>query len=204
LGWHKPPLPTHDAVIFDVLQYILSDNGRSSRLYSELVKKRGLCESVATFTAPGEKYPNLLCIWATPRAPHSPSEVESAVWDVLHELERDGVTSEELEMSVAKAESSIVRDLDSDLGRAKRIGYLYLITRDPAYLDKYLMALKSVTVSDIQRVVHDYLRRDNVTVATIDKGVVGHDATAQDRSTRGGKKSLGGPAMLNYSGGRRR
>jgi predicted Zn-dependent peptidase len=204
LGWHKPPLPTHDAVIFDVLQYILSDNGRSSRLYSELVKKRGLCESVATFTAPGEKYPNLLCIWATPRAPHSPSEVESAVWDVLHELERDGVTSEELEMSVAKAESSIVRDLDSDLGRAKRIGYLYLITRDPAYLDKYLMALKSVTVSDIQRVVHDYLRRDNVTVATIDKGVVGHDATAQDHSTRGGKKSLGGPAMLNYSGGRRR
>jgi len=204
LGWHKPPLPTHDAVIFDVLQYILSDNGRSSRLYSELVKKRGLCESVATFTAPGEKYPNLLCIWATPRAPHSPSEVESAVWDVLHELERDGVTSEELEMSVAKAESSIVRDLDSDLGCAKRIGYLYLITRDPAYLDKYLMALKSVTVSDIQRVVHDYLRRDNVTVATIDKGVVGHDATAQDRSTRGGKKSLGGPAMLNHSGGRRR
>ncbi|MCX7626535.1 MAG: insulinase family protein [Candidatus Sumerlaeaceae bacterium] len=189
MGWHKPPLPADDAVVFEVLQYVLTDNGRSSRLYTALVKQRGLCESVSSFTAPGEKYPNLFCIWATPRSPHSPEEVEEAVWKVLETIKHDGVTTDELQMSIAKAETSLARELDNDLGCAKQLGHYYLITRDCSYIDKFLAAMRHVDVADIQRVVRNYLDRDKVTVATIKKGKTESLSPAENVSARPKKSS---------------
>ncbi|MGC8740302.1 MAG: M16 family metallopeptidase [Candidatus Sumerlaeaceae bacterium] len=169
MGWHKPPLPSREATVFEVLQYVLTDNGRSSRLYSELVKKRGLCESVATFTAPGEKYGNLFCIWATPKAPHTPQDVQRAVWEELHKLRENGVTTDELEMTLAKVDTALVQELESNLGCARRVGYFYLITGDPTYLDKYRAEIRRVTSADIQRVVNTYLTRDRATIASVEK-----------------------------------
>lgn len=191
MGWHKPPLPSEDAVVFEVLQYVLTDNGRSSRLYTTLVKEQGLCESVSSFTAPGEKYANLFCIWAIPRSPHSGQDVEKALWAVLESISRDGVTSEELEMSIVKAETSLARELDNDLGCAKQLGYYYLLTQDPSYIDKYVAAMRRVTVADLQRVVRTYLGQDQVTVATIQKAKPVATPAAKGSmgaSSRGGKR----------------
>ncbi len=184
LGWHKPPLPSRDAIAFEVLQYILTDNGRSSRLYSDLVKRRGLCESVATFTAPGEKYTNLFCIWATPRAPHTPAEVEEAIWQELKALARDGITSDELEMTTAKVEAALVSETEANLGCARRLGYFYLITGDPAFLDKYREEIRRVTSADIMRITSSYLRPERATVATIEKKTVSEGARGRKRARK--------------------
>lgn len=192
MGWHKPPLPSDDAVVFEVLQYVLTDNGRSSRLYTTLVKQRGVCESVSSFTAPGEKFSNLFCIWATPRSPHSAEDVEKVLWSVLETIGRDGVTSEELKMSIAKAETSLARELDNDLACAKQLGYYYLLTRDPSYIDKYVAAMRRVTVADIQRVVRTYLGQNQVTVATIQR--------AKPVAPAAAKGSIGAPTGVAKRG----
>jgi predicted Zn-dependent peptidase len=167
MGWHKPALPARDAIICEVLQSVLAGNGRSSRLYTELVKKRNLCESVSAFSGPGDKYPNVLSIWATPRAPHSADEVEQAIWAEIDRLGRDGVTTAELEMTRAKVEAGLVRQLENNMNCAHQIGYFYLVTGDPSFIDKYLEAIRQISSADIQNVVRQYLTRENVTVATL-------------------------------------
>jgi len=167
MGWHKPTYPDRDAYILDVLQYVLTDNGRSSRLYTSLVKKKALCESVSSFTAPGERYPNLFCIWATPRAPHTADEVEKAVWDELNTLARESITTSELEMTQNKIESNLVKEMETNLGCARRLGYFFLLSGDPDFPRRYQEELKRVTSADIQAVIQKYLTEQNVTVAEI-------------------------------------
>lgn len=168
MGWHKPRLPHADAFAFELLEYILTDSGRSSRLYSELVKKRGLCESVSSFTAPGEKYPNLFAIWATPRAPHTAAEIEAAVWDEIRRLAAEPITTQELEMARNKLDAALVRELENNLTCARRLGYYYLVTKDPAFVDRYREGVVAVSPEALQRVVTAYLTVANSTVALLE------------------------------------
>lgn len=167
VGWHKPTFPHRDAYVFEVLQYLLTANGRSARLFERLVKKDGLCESIECFTAPGDKYPNLFCVWMTPRAPHTAQEVQSVLWEELERLKYDPVTTEELEKTRNQIDASFLRELESNLGFARRLGAYYLLTRDAHALDKFRDAMKSVTAAEIQVVAQRYFTLENTTVAEI-------------------------------------
>jgi predicted Zn-dependent peptidase len=167
VGWHKPTFPHRDAYVFEVLQYLLTANGRSARLFERLVKTDGLCESVECFTAPGDKYPNLFCVWMTPRAPHTAQEVQSVLWDELERLKQDPVTTEELQKTRNQIDASFLRELESNLGFARRLGAYYLLTRDANALDKFRDAMKSVTAEEIQAVAQRYFTLENTTVAEI-------------------------------------
>ena len=78
IAYHKPTLPDRDDYVFDILEGILGE-GRTSRLYSRLVIDRQIASDIDVFMAPGSRYPNLFIITATPRAPHTVSELETAI-----------------------------------------------------------------------------------------------------------------------------
>ena len=77
------------------------------------------------------------------------------------------MTSAELEMTRAKVEAGLVRQLENNMNCAHQIGYFYLVTGDPSFIDKYLEAIRQISSADIQNVVRQYLTRENVTVATL-------------------------------------
>jgi len=81
IGFHKPTYPHPDAVKFVVLEEVLG-GGRTSRLYKSVYEEKKLTASAPrVYNGPGERYDNLMIIEAEPQYPHTPEEVEAAIYD---------------------------------------------------------------------------------------------------------------------------
>lgn len=168
LGWHKPTFPDPDTYVIEVIQYLMTRAGRSSRLYERLVKRDAICQEVESFTAPGDKYPNLYVLWLTPKAPHTNAEAEKAAQEEIERLKREPVSEQELIKVRNQIDASFLQDLETNMGFARRFGYYYTTTRDSAILDKLRENMKAVTAQDVMRVAQKYFTTDNQTVAELE------------------------------------
>jgi predicted Zn-dependent peptidase len=167
LGWHKPTFPDRDMYVFEVLQYLMTRTGRSSRLYERLVKHDSICQNVESFTAPGDKYPNMFAIWLTPRSPHTNEEAEKAALEEIDRIKREPVPEQELEKIRNQIDADFIKELESNMGLAKRLASYYLSSGDPNILDTMRDEMKKVTSQDIMRVAQKYLVPENETIAEL-------------------------------------
>ncbi len=169
IGYHKPGIGHPDDFVFDVIDAVLSD-GVTSRLYSRLVRERRLAASVVTDTNyPGVRAPNLFVISATPLAPHTAAEVEAAIYEELERLKTEPVTPQELEKVLNNLDASLVRSLRSNGGLASQLAFYQTVAGDWRYVLEARDRIAKVTPEDIQRVVTQYLKKSNRTVATLVK-----------------------------------
>lgn len=88
IAFHKPTAPHQDDYVFDLLDNLLSE-GRSSRLYTRLVKQDRIASDVSTYGAPGSRYDNLFVISAQPIPPHTTQELETAIYEELDRLKTE-------------------------------------------------------------------------------------------------------------------
>jgi len=169
IGWHKPTFPNKDAYVIEVIQYLMSRTGRSSRLYERLVKKEAICKDVESFTAPGDKYPNLFMIQLSTQAPHTTAEAERVAMEEVERIKHEPVTDAELEKIRNQIDADFLKELETNQGFAKQFGYYYIVTKDPNVLDKLRDEMKKVTAQDIMRVAQKYLVTRNRTVVELVK-----------------------------------
>ncbi len=168
VAFHKPTLPARDDYIFDVIDHILSQ-GRTSRLYRALVLEQQLATSVASYGAPGYRYPNLFMIQAVPRYPHTVTEVEIALYAELQRLAREPVSEELLVQVRNRLRVDHLRTLQSNDGLARMLTFHQSISGDWRYLIDYEEQISLITAEDIQRVAATYLVPSNRTVAVLQK-----------------------------------
>lgn len=168
LGYHKPNAPSQDDIVFDVIDSIMA-SGRTSRLYTALVKQQQLAADVGTFGAPGDRYPNLWCVYAAPIAPHTTAELEKAIYAEIDRLKNEPVSEQELQKVKNQIDADYIRSLDSNGGLASRLTSMQAVIGDWHYLTKRRDAIAKVTPADIQRVAKKYLVPANLTVATLVK-----------------------------------
>jgi len=167
IGYHKPTLPHHDDFVFDAIDSILS-RGRTSHLYKKLVKELKLVASVSTWQGtPGARHDNLFVIEATPRSPHTPAEVEAAIYGEIERLKTEPVSESELQKVRNQIYADFVRRLDSNFGLASQLAYFQAVAGDWRYIVQAMREIDKVTVEDVQRVASKYLTRENRTVATL-------------------------------------
>jgi predicted Zn-dependent peptidase len=166
VAFHKPTLPTRDDYVFDVIDHILGQ-GRTSRLYRELVVKRRLATGVSTYTAPGSRYPNLFIIAVTPRHPHTVAEVEQALYEELQRLAREPVSDEELTRVRTRLRVDRLRYLQSSGGLARMLTYFQTVAGDWRYLVDYDRQIASVSAEEVMAVAKRYFVPENRTVATL-------------------------------------
>ena len=167
IGYHKPTLPSLDDYVFDVIDSILS-RGRTSRLFKTLVEKKGVAESVNTANGiPGARFPNLFTIFATPRYPHTCSEVEDAIYKELEKLKSEPVATRELEKIKNQLKADIIKGLNSNSGLASKLSYFEAVAGDFRYITRHIKVIEKVTPEDIMRTAKKYLTRDNRTVAVL-------------------------------------
>lgn len=185
MGWHKPTFPDKDMFVFEVIQFLLSRNGRSSRLYERLVKRDALAQEVEAFTAPGDKYPNLFVVYVTPRAPHTNAKAEKAVLEEIERLKREPVGEEELERTRNQIDAAFLKELENNMGFARKLGYYFIASRDPNILDKLRDEMKAVTPQDIQRVAQRYFTKENMTVGELVTVQPDHDGAPPTMSPTG-------------------
>jgi predicted Zn-dependent peptidase len=168
IGFHKPTLPAPDDYVFDVIDMLLT-NGRTSRLYKKLVQEKQLATSVSSFSAPGSRYPNLFIISASPRAPHSVTEVESAIYAELEKLKTEPMTDTELQQILNHLEFQESSQMASNGGLARNLTEYEAIAGSWRYLIEHRQKVAQITAADVMRVAKQYFTRENRNVGFITK-----------------------------------
>ena len=169
IGFHKPALGHPDDYVFDVIDALLSD-GLTSRLYANLVRDKRLAASVnSDANFPGVRSPNLFVLNATPLAPHTTAEVETAIYAEIERLKTEPVSAKELEKVLNNLDADLVRALRSNGGLASQLALYQTVAGDWRYVLKARDKIAAVTPVDIQRVATQYFTKSNRTVATLVK-----------------------------------
>lgn len=175
MGYHKVDINHEDDVVFNVLSDILG-SGRTSRLYTSLVKEQKIAVNASSFTDfPGSKYPNMMVFFAFPSKDHTAAVTEKAIEEEIERIRNEEVTEEELSRAKVRARVNLIRQLDSNMGLALQMAYFHVLTGDWRELFHSIDQISEVTAEDIKRVANQYLVPKNRTVASI--------VTTEDEST---------------------
>lgn len=166
IGFHKTATGSEDDYIFDVINAILGQ-GRTARLHRTLVLDKQLATQVSVFDAPGNIYPNLFVLYATPRAPHTAAEVEQALLAELERLKQEPVSQRELQRIINNLEFEEARRMGTNGGLARNLTEYEALTGSWRYLTGYRERILKITPTDIQRVARQYLTRENRIVGTL-------------------------------------
>lgn len=76
--------------------------------------------------------------------------------NVLHEVQRDGLTEEELALAKSKFGSRMVRGGERPMGRLSALGYNWTYLKQYRTVDDELAAVDAVTLADVRRVLDRY------------------------------------------------
>ena len=169
IGFHKPNPPHEDDAVCEIIEGILS-SGRTSRLYRRLVEEEKTAVAVSASNGyPGERYPNLFVLFATPRHPHTAEELEKALLEELDRLKSEAVGEEELQKIKNQIQTDFLRRLDSNSRLAFWLSYGQSLFGDWRYILERMKSYDKVTAEDVRRVARKYFIPRNRTVATLVK-----------------------------------
>jgi predicted Zn-dependent peptidase len=166
IGWHVPSAAHPDAPATALLASLLT-GGRTSRLYRRLVQQDRLATGVFVSLGPGDRYPRLFQLDASPRAPHTTSDVEEAIYEEIARLADGGPSEAELTRVRNQIAAGQIRRLQSNLGLAFQLAESSTLFGDWRATFRLPERWAAVTADDVRRVAASYLTRANRTVATL-------------------------------------
>jgi len=161
IGSFKDP----DDPALDVLVTILS-HGESSRLYRKLVYEKQVASEVRAFNE-SRLDPGLFTIYAQARPGHTAAECEQAIYEVLEEIRKEGVSEREVRKAKNILRVGFVGRFKSNVGRAGLLADYEALWGDWRQLYQYLPQREKVTAEDVRRVVGKYFSDQSRTVVTL-------------------------------------
>jgi predicted Zn-dependent peptidase len=169
IAWHRPAITHPDHWTCELLVSLLSE-GRASRLHKTLVKEKKIAlEAGALSGFPGEKYPNLLVVYALPAVGHDADEIEKALLEETERLKKEKVSEAELARVKTMERAGFIRSLNSNGGLAFRLAAAQTVAGDWREAFRALTKLEAVTADDIERVAKTIFRKKNRIVGKIVK-----------------------------------
>jgi predicted Zn-dependent peptidase len=168
VGWKVPSIQAEDAPALQLLTSLLT-GGRSSRIYRRLVLEDRIATGVASSIEPGQLYPGLFSIQASPLHPHTLAELEEAIYEEIGRLKETPPDESELQRVRNQLEASEIRRLRSSLGLALQVAGSASLYGDWRVTFEFTKRLQEVSPEDIQRVVAAYFRKEYRTVAMLVK-----------------------------------
>jgi len=179
IAYHVPDRGSPEWYAMGLIDEILLQ-GEDSRLSEALVKTRGLTDSISgginlignMFNYDG---PMLWTASLVHDPEHASTEIMSVIDAEIERLQREPVTTEELERAHLKMRSGFY----DAIGSATRFGLVDLLAvfalfdDDPARINALETAFNAVTPELIQKTAQEYLRRENRTVLSVEPGQQG-------------------------------
>jgi predicted Zn-dependent peptidase len=173
IAYHMPPRGSPEFWAMALLQQILVE-GADSRLYQELVQKRGLTGEVSGGSnLLGNQYnyegPMLWMASMFHDAQHSPKELVAAIDAAIEPLRQTPVDAATLDRARIKARSAYYNDLERlfGFGRADLLATHALFDGDASTVNLVEPSLLAVTPELIQHTAQEWLRPSNRTVVTL-------------------------------------
>jgi zinc protease len=159
IGYKVPGLKTKDAYTLNLLASILSD-GRSSRLYQDLVYKNKIAKSAFSFDWDLE-LGGLFVVSATGLQNSSLNDIENHIDKMIDEVKSDSITGPELEKAKNKAETNFINRQQTMRGIADQLAYYWTYFRNTGMINTDIQNYEDVTLDDINTAAEKYLNNDN-------------------------------------------
>jgi len=164
ISYHIPPGDTPENFQAQVLANILG-TGQSSRFYQHLVKEKQLAISIQV--RPEERIgPSLLYITATPRPGVKPEDLEKAIYEEIEAVQKDGVTTQEIEKARTQYLRSQIQGRQSSLFTAIRLAQYAVYFNDPDLISTSCDKFDSVTAEQVKGAAQKYLAPSDRAVVT--------------------------------------
>ena len=157
-AYHMPARLDGRYHTIDLLSDVL-ERGKSSRLYTEVVKKNPLFSSINAYIS-GSADPGLLIIQGKVQHGVALEEANQAVEAVVEDLRSATVADEELEKVKNQAESSLVFAEMELLNRAMNLAYATVLG-DPQIVNRESEKIQAVTAEGVQQMAKEVLTADN-------------------------------------------
>ncbi|MBD3880312.1 insulinase family protein [Phormidium tenue FACHB-886] len=166
-GYQRPDLNNPDNAIYQVLSGVLT-GGRTARLYRSLVEQQQLALSVSVADSfPGNRYSNLMLLYALTAPGHTLDEVAAALDTELTRLKTEPISAEELDRLKTQAKASLIQTLSSNSGMASLLSEYEAKTGSWRNVFAELQAIEAVTAADVQRVAQALFQPQNLTIGKL-------------------------------------
>ena len=160
LAFRSPVLGSDEYYVASVAAAILGI-GKSSRLQRVLVREREIAGEATAFTFDLSKGADLLVLDVTGR-PEVPGEtIEGAVADVVDGMRTNGVTRDEVERSIALAETAFVTSMQLAGERADKLSMFATYFGDPSLVNEQVDKYRRVTAEQVTAFARTRLGEDN-------------------------------------------
>jgi predicted Zn-dependent peptidase len=177
IAYHVPERWTPEWFAFGLLDQILAQ-GRDSRLYDAVVRKRALAGGVGAGINPGlgnmfdYKGPMLYTLSAIHDADKPADSLLAAIDGEIARLQAQPVDQATLDRALVKMRSFLYANLESlvGFGKANLLASFALFDDDPARINQLEAGFAAVTPALLQKTAQEYLRPTNRTILTIVPG----------------------------------
>lgn len=168
ITYFAPPATDKDVAVLDVAAAILSD-GRSSRLYQELVYKKQIAQQ-STFYTDTRVDKGLIVFYAIAAGGKTLKSIETAFSQEIKKMQDGGPTAKELQKAKNKLIMGILRGRETVNGKAQAIGRAIIYQKNPRAVNTDVAELQRVTGDDVKRVMKKYLQENTRAVIYYRKG----------------------------------
>ena len=164
IGYRGTPINAKDSYALDVLATILGD-GRSSVFYRKIKDEKQLAFSISAFNS-GYKDDGIFYISAD-FIPEKYQALENEIFKVVKEIQRNGVTEEQLQLAKNIIERDTYYSRESVSNIANQLGYTFVTSGDTAYYDNYLNNIAKVTAQEVKDAANKYLQQNKSAVSVV-------------------------------------
>jgi len=164
LAYHIPDGNTPDNYAMHVLANVLAE-GHSSRLYQHLVKEKQLATQVFA-QADARRGPSMLYLYAFVRPGVKPGDCEKAMLDDIAAVQKDGITTQELEKAQIQLLRTLMQFRQSDLYEAITICNYAVYFDDPDLINTIIDKYDAVTADQVKTAAQKYLVAKELAVVT--------------------------------------
>ena len=154
-----PPESDPDSDPLDIAQALLGV-GASSRLYHSMVYEQQLAAEVVA-DADSREDASLFVLTAVLSEGKKPAEAERSMLAEIKKLQDAPVSARELDKAKNQFITSILRERETNEGRAQALGEAAVLLGDPKLTNTDLDRLQAVSAADVQRVMKKYFKESN-------------------------------------------
>ncbi len=154
-----PDVKEGDAAALDLLGEILG-GGLRSRLYQELIVKRGIAANAGANYGGDALDDGTFSVYGAPRDGATLADVEKAVEAEVAKIVKDGVTQTELDQARNRFLKAVIFARDSQTGMARIYGSTLSVGQSVEDIQKWPDLIKSVTTDQIKDAAARYLVKD--------------------------------------------
>lgn len=165
MAYHVPNISHADSYTLEVLAALLS-SGKSSRLYSRLVREQQIALSVDADNSLLSRDPNLFSVSAQPMPNTDPAVLEKALDREIDQLREQIADQRELQKAKNQLEAAFLYGQQSLFYQAMLLAR-FEIAGDWRKIDEYIPSVRRVTPEDVHRVAKKYLVPQNRTIGTL-------------------------------------